>query len=229
MFGNEAAISAALMKQYDDYTIRRMGVPSLVLMERAALAVVDELMMGRDPVFNLSRVICLCGAGNNGGDGAAIARLLFIAGFRADIVFIGAEASLSDETARQLMIAKNYGVSIFENPEPESLTHLFIETGATTIVDALFGIGLSRPVAGRHLDAINMCNTSPAKVLAVDIPSGLSADTGEILGAAVQADKTVVLAFQKLGMTVEPGASLAGNTVVRDIGIVRQGGANGLD
>jgi NAD(P)H-hydrate epimerase len=223
MSGHEAAISAALMKQYDEYTIKRMGVPSMALMERAALAAVDELMSGRDPVFDLSRVICLCGAGNNGGDGAAVARLLFLAGFDAGVVCIGAEASRSAETAQQLVIAKNYGVAIVENPEAESLTRLLCETGVTTIVDALFGIGLSRPVAGRYRDAIRACNASPARVLAVDIPSGVSADTGEVLGAAVQADKTVVLAFQKLGMTVEPGMSLAGRMVVRDIGIAPPG------
>jgi NAD(P)H-hydrate epimerase len=221
---NEAAVTAALMKQYDEYTIRQMGVPSPVLMERAALAAVDELTSGRDPVFDLSHVICLCGAGNNGGDGAAVARMLFIAGFRAEILFIGNAASCTAEAAQQFKIAENYGVAFIENPEPSNLKQLLSKANVTTIVDALFGIGLSRPVTGLCREAILACNASPAKVLSVDIPSGVSADTGEIQGAAVQADKTVVFAFQKLGMTAEPGMSLAGKTVVRDIGIVRPAG-----
>jgi NAD(P)H-hydrate epimerase len=225
MAKNEAAVSAAQMKSYDEYTVRQMGVPSSVLMERAALAAVDELTSGRDPAFDLSRVICVCGAGNNGGDGAAIARLLFLAGFHAEIVFIGDAASCSAEAAQQLKIAKNYGVALIENPEPEMLTRMLAKTNVTTIVDALFGIGLSRPITGIHRDAIAACNASPAAVLSVDIPSGISADTGEIQGVAVRADKTVVFAFQKLGMTVDPGMKLAGKTVVRDIGIVRPAGA----
>ena len=114
---------------------------------------------------------------------------------------------------------------MFENPAPEALKRLLTGAGVTKIVDALFGIGLSRPLAGIYEDAILACNASPARLLAVDIPSGVSADTGEILGVASRADKTVVLAFQKWGMTVDPGKRLAGKTVIRDIGITRPGAA----
>jgi NAD(P)H-hydrate epimerase len=213
------ALTAAEMKRLDAYTIREMGVPSAVLMERAALAVVDELLHGGDPVFDASRVLCVCGAGNNGGDGAAVARILSVAGARAEILFVGSRAEASAETARQLKIAENYGVGLIENPAPADLPRLIAQSGVTTIVDALFGIGLSRPVAGLRREVILACNASAAKVLAVDIPSGVSADTGAVMGAAIRADKTVVLAFQKIGMTAEPGKSLAGRTVIRDIGV----------
>jgi NAD(P)H-hydrate epimerase len=217
----EIALTAAQMKQCDAYTIREMGLPALVLMERAALAAVDELLSGRDPAFDLARVLCVCGAGNNGGDGAAVARLLSIAGLRAEILFVGERGKATAETARQLKIAENYGVKLFENPAPSDMEKLLSDSGVTTIVDALFGIGLSRPVTGLFQDAILACNASPAKRLAVDIPSGVSADTGEVLGVALRADKTVVLAFQKIGMCLEPGKTLAGRAVIRDIGITR--------
>jgi NAD(P)H-hydrate epimerase len=213
------------MKEYDAHTIREMGVPSAVLMERAALAVVDELLSGRDPVFDTAYVLCVCGAGNNGGDGAAVARLLSIAGVRAEILFVGERAKATEETAQQLAIAENYGVRVIENPSRDDLRRLLAESGVTTIVDALFGIGLSRSVAGSYGDVILACNASPAKRLAVDIPSGVSADTGAVMGVAIRADKTVVLAFQKWGMTVEPGKSLAGRAVIRDIGVTRPAGA----
>jgi NAD(P)H-hydrate epimerase len=222
---NEIALTAAQMKECDAHTIHAMGVPSMVLMERAALSVVDELLSGRDPAFDAAYVLCVCGAGNNGGDGAAVARILSIAGLRAEILFVGERARASAETTQQLKIAENYGVKVLENPAPEDLRGLLCEAGVTTIVDALFGIGLSRAVSGLYRDVILACNASPAKRLAVDIPSGVSADTGEILGAAARADKTVVLAFQKLGMTVEPGRSLAGRQVIRDIGVTRPNAA----
>jgi NAD(P)H-hydrate epimerase len=221
----EIVLTAEQMRQCDAYTIHEMGVPSMTLMERAALAAVDELLTGRDPVFDTAYVLCVCGAGNNGGDGAAVARILSIAGVRAEILFIGDRSKASVETAQQLRIAENYGVGVLENPAPEALRDLLTEAGVTTIVDALFGIGLSRPVEGLYRDAILACDASPARILAIDIPSGVSADTGEILGVAARADKTVVLAFQKWGMTAEPGRSLAGRMVIRDIGITRIGGA----
>ena len=99
---NEIALTAAQMKRYDAHTIREMGLPALVLMERAALAVADELLTGRDPAFDTARVLCLCGAGNNGGDGVAVARLVSIAGLRAEILFVGDRSKASPETARQL-------------------------------------------------------------------------------------------------------------------------------
>ncbi|MDR2771816.1 MAG: NAD(P)H-hydrate epimerase [Clostridiales Family XIII bacterium] len=225
MRANELALTAAQMKQCDAYTIHEMGLPSMVLMERAALAVVDALLSGRDPSFDASYVLCVCGAGNNGGDGAAVARLLSITGARAEILFVGERAKASPETAQQLEIAENYGVRLLENPAPEALETLLSRSGVTTIVDALFGIGLSRPLTGLHRELIRACNASPAKRLAVDIPSGVSADTGAVLGVATRADKTVVLAFQKLGLTKEPGKSLAGRTVIRDIGITLPAGA----
>jgi hypoxanthine-DNA glycosylase len=207
-------VSAYGMKAFDRNTIESHGVPSMVLMERAALAVAEELAG-----FNLSRVICVCGAGNNGGDGIAVARLLHLARINAEILFVGDKKKMSVETQRQYAIAKSYDVPIHENK-------LAILSGATTIVDAMFGIGLTRGLSSEFLDtvkAVNKFRAGGAKVLSIDIPSGVSADTGEILGganSAVSADITVTFAYNKIGLTIEPGRTAAGRIIIKDIGII---------
>ena len=209
---NDKTVSAAEMKELDRRTIEIMGVPSMVLMERAALASVCAL---KEMGFDLSRVVCLCGAGNNGGDGIAVARLLHISGINAEILFVGDSEKCSAETARQKIIAVNYGVHVTKN----DTAPLF---KATTIVDALFGIGGSRPLEGNFRDAVLAASEARergAKVLALDIPSGISADTGEILGCAIKADATVTFAFLKAGLTKGPGRAYAGVITVKDIGI----------
>jgi len=195
------------MKRLDQRTIDGHGVPSLVLMERAALACVEVL---RDEAFDLSRVVVLAGPGNNGGDGLAIARLLHLAGVAVTVVLIGDAGRRTPEAAQQLAIADSYGVraSPIEGcPAP------------TTIVDALLGIGGARAPEGVFKEAIDYANDCSAQVLAVDMPSGVSADTGEAPGAAVRADVTVTFAYAKVGLTVGAGRELAGRVVVKDIGI----------
>jgi hypoxanthine-DNA glycosylase len=204
-------ISAAGMKALDRNTIEHHGIPSMVLMERAALAVVEALNE-----FDLSRVICVCGAGNNGGDGIAVARLLHLAGVDAKILFVGDKKKFGAETKQQYAIAKSYGVPICENDRA-------VISGAATILDAMFGIGLTRGLSGEFLDAakaVNKFRAKGAKVLSVDIPSGVSADTGEIFGGAINADATVTFSYNKIGMTMEPGKAAAGRVIIKDIGII---------
>ena len=195
------------MKACDACTIHQMLVPSSVLMERAALAVKEVLVeaYGRD-----SRVLVLCGAGNNGGDGFAVARLLLLDGIAADVYFAGKESSMTADTALQRKIFENYGGILCRNP-------VFSEY--TVVVDALFGIGLSRPVTGALAELIGETNASGKPVLAVDIPSGVSADTGQVMGTAIRADITVSFAFLKLGQLLCPGAEYCGKLMVSDIGI----------
>jgi NAD(P)H-hydrate epimerase len=203
-------VTAAEMKALDARTIHAMGVPSMVLMERAALATVDALF---ENAFDLSRVLCVCGVGNNGGDGFAIARMLHIKGVCAEVLLVGDIAKLSGETKQQMAIARNYGVRIFEND------FAILDQAHTTIVDSLFGIGGSRPLAGSYAEIVDKINSNPAEVLAVDIPSGISADTGEVLGNAVHAKTTATFAYNKIGLTVPPGSEYAGKVIIKDIGI----------
>jgi NAD(P)H-hydrate epimerase len=209
-------VTADEMRRLDKDTIECHGVPSLVLMERAALAVVGTL---HDEDFDLARVVVVCGPGNNGGDGVAVARLLHLDGRDATVVFVGGLDRRSDDMLRQWSIAVSYGVEIVEHRAAVE-SGLYLQ--ATTVVDAVFGVGGGRAPEGEFLDAVRMINrawASETEVLAVDVPSGVSADTGEAPGEAVSADVTVTFAYKKVGHTLPPGDELSGDVVVRDIGI----------
>ena len=194
------------MKQLDQATIQTMGIPSLVLMERAALAVFDCLRQH----FSLKKTLVVCGSGNNGADGMAVARLLHLAGYSVDLYLAGNPASFTEEMKIQWQAAENYQVSIVNNCR-------FSEY--TTIVDALFGVGLSRELSGKYQTLVDAINASGVPVLAVDIPSGIHAGTGQVMGTAVRAAETVTFAYRKLGISLYPGTVYAGNVRVKDVGI----------
>lgn len=195
------------MREADFYTIEKMGMPSMVLMERAALKVVEAM---EHENIDFKKILVVCGSGNNGGDGYAIARLLFLKGYQAEIYFAGNDASRSMENRQQKLIAENYGVPVvksFENQE------------YSVIVDAIFGTGLKRKITGTYHDVIESLNHMPGVKVAVDVPSGVNDTTGEIMGIAFQADFTVAIAFEKRGMTLHPGNGCTGKVIIADIGI----------
>lgn len=197
----------AQMKAADTYTIEQLGVPSLVLMERAALKVL-EIMQSRE--IDISKALIVCGSGNNGGDGFALARLLTEEGMCAEVLFAGKESSLSEECAVQKKIAEKMGIRIFTDiPKAEY----------TVIIDAVFGVGLARDISGRYSDIIHWMNEQECRKVAVDIPSGVCAGTGRILGTAFRAELTVAMACVKVGCELFPGKSCAGETVAVPIGI----------
>ncbi|MCD8338326.1 MAG: NAD(P)H-hydrate dehydratase [Lachnospiraceae bacterium] len=226
----ELLLNAKQMKACDERTIG-LGIPSVVLMERAALAVVEEMEQAS---LDLSRVLVICGSGNNGGDGFAVARMLAYtpegwagsvfppvcprqrtaakanAARQVAVFFAGKETAMTKETALERRICENCGIKISSN---------FPDGEYTTIVDAMFGIGLSRAVEGRYADVIEWINAQNAQVVSVDIPSGVSADTGCAPGRAVCADLTVTFAARKLGQILYPGAAYCGRLVCKDIGI----------
>lgn len=198
------------MKKYDTATIEYFGVPSLVLMERAALSAAEEI----EKRFKKgSKVLVVAGVGNNGGDGIAIGRILMQHGYQINIVLIGNREKCSEETARQLAIIEKYGCLVQDKMEDREYD---------IIVDALFGIGLAREVKGIYEEGIRMINEKQSFVCAIDIPSGIHADTGEIMNAAVKADITVTFGFEKLGHVLYPGCEYAGEVIVRDIGITEE-------
>lgn len=208
-------VSCERMKQLDAYTIEKRGIPSCVLMERAALKTVEEM----EKVFHKNnteeKILCVCGSGNNGGDGIAIARILFLHGYQAEIYVAGNHSSFTHETARQLSIASNYHVPVVNNPQWREYT---------TIVDAVFGVGLARPVMGKYKELIETMNRMTAWKVAVDIPSGVNGDTGAVMGAAFEADLTVTFGFLKAGLCLYPGRKNAGRTVLADIGVYGESG-----
>lgn len=195
------------MKAGDTKTIEEFGMPSMVLMERAALQCVTVMEQN---AIDLSRPLIVCGSGNNGGDGFAIARLLHLKGCSVKTVMVGNESSCSIETTQQIQILKKYGVSIDNRICPGEYS---------VIIDAIFGIGLSREINGHYKDILQTLNEMNGTKIAVDIPSGISATTGAVLGIAFRADMTVSFACEKLGTVLYPGHLYAGKVVPVDIGI----------
>lgn len=185
---------------------------SEVLMERAAGEVYKALCRN----FDLTNVLFVCGGGNNGGDGLIAAMLCAADGNKTSILFCGREDACTTETARRLTEAKKAGVEFVE----------FLTEDYTTIVDAMFGIGLSREIDGENAVIINNINRSKAKVLSVDIPSGICADNGEILGCAVKADETVAIQAYKRGHFLGDGVEMCGKITCVDIGISCAGAEN---
>lgn len=203
-------LNATQMKASDSYTIHEIGIPSAVLMERAALQTVKVM---KEIGIDLNRTLIVCGSGNNGGDGFAIARLLAEDGFIPDVVFVGNEKSRSEETCLQMQILENMGMEIGNClPEKEY----------SAIIDALFGIGLSRKIVGRYQEIIEKMNAYTGCKIAVDIASGISADDGAVMGCAFRADHTVTFAYEKLGQILFPGKSYSGQVHVVPIGITER-------
>jgi NAD(P)H-hydrate epimerase len=203
------------MRAIDRAAIEGLGIPSQVLMERAGTAVAEaaRVLLGPGGRFRV-----LCGAGNNGGDGYVAARLLHGSGHPTDVLALVPAAGLSHDAAAMRQRAATAGVAIADVAGPVALPAV----PGDVVVDALLGTGLTRPAEGRFAEAIAAiaaARAAGARVVAVDVPSGLSADSGRPLGPCVQADRTVTFAFPKRGLVVYPGASLAGEVTVADIGI----------
>ncbi|MBR7112832.1 MAG: NAD(P)H-hydrate dehydratase [Clostridia bacterium] len=205
-------LTAHEMKEADQNTIHQ-GTASLVLMERAAKAVFDVLLAE----FPTEKVLVCCGSGNNGGDGFALARLLLEHGIDTTITYLGQwnEKGEPDATSMSLECAAEFK----KLPKSIHIKKTPSLTGVSTVVDAIFGIGLSRPLTGTFLEAARAINASKLPVLAIDIPSGVHADNGQVLGGAVRATKTVAIAAKKYGHLLFPGADLSGEVTVTDIGI----------
>lgn len=203
-------VTAKEMKALDRHTIEEVGLPSSVLMERAALAVFNHIMTL--PKEKRHQVVIVVGAGNNGGDGLAVARLLHLAGVPVQLLFATAPTKASEENRRQQHACGYYQIPASTDPS--------VLAKATLIVDAIFGIGLDRPVTGTFADLIDAINAAPAPVVAIDIPSGLNTDTGDVMGVAVRAASTITMAYQKIGLTTPNGEEYAGKVIVADqIGI----------
>lgn len=207
----EYLVTGKEMRAYDTYTIEHIGIPAMVLMERAALQV--AACVEKHLYRKKGRVLCVCGTGNNGGDGLSVVRLLIDKGIAAEAVLIGNREHAGRELLMQLSILEKYGITPYTKvPDGEY----------DILVDALFGTGLSREITGAYRDAVEAMNQKEAVRISVDIPSGINADTGAVLGAAVRADETVTLAFLKRGLYLYPGAEYAGKISVADIGITKR-------
>lgn len=195
------------MQKADRHTIEEIGIPSVVLMEHAACSMVNVL---REEKFDCSDVLIACGSGNNGGDGFAIARLLYEQGCQVTVLFAGNESSMSEECKMQADIVRNLGIPIVTELE---------EKEYTVVLDAVFGAGLNREITGHYRELIDRLNEMSGRKAAVDIPSGICSGSGQVLGTAFRAELTVAFQCEKLGCVLFPGKEYAGKVVTTDIGI----------
>ena len=213
---------AAQMKELDRTAIEEWGIPSLELMERAAQAATEEAVKllydeAAAPRKRFSTAV-FYGPGNNGGDGVAMARLLLEKGFFVKAYLVGNREKMTpDELAMEEKLIAAGGRLIDFTPDAAE-EKAFVE-GCDLCVDALFGVGLCREVGGDFAQAIRWMNEAPCPVASCDIPSGVSADTGDILGTAVRADLTVTFTCAKPGLYLGEGGPCAGRVVAADIGV----------
>ncbi len=200
------AVDSKRMKMIDDYTVNTVGIPAMELMERAASKLVSVMQQS---ITKEDRILAVCGPGNNGGDGVAAGRILFLQGYHVAILFIGEEGKCTPQMRAQLEMAKNLEIPL-ENSNKLSEYNI--------IIDAVFGVGLSKPVTGVFEEIIRKLNENQSVVYSVDIPSGISAENGAVMNVAVKADETVTFGHNKIGLLLYPGAEYAGKITVADIG-----------
>ena len=213
-------VSNQQMRDLDRQAIESIGIPSLVLMENAGRAVAEQAaLLASEQSCN--RLVILAGPGNNGGDGFVVGRQLLASGFEVELFLVGVQPhELSGDANKQLKIWQNLDYPITTVACEDDIQQ--IDFSDCLVIDALFGTGLRRELTGVYVSLITRLNDSsdgPLLVISVDMPSGISGDSGRVMGAAVHADITIALAWPKLGMFIADGPNFVGDVNVVDIGI----------
>lgn len=206
------------MRELDDYAINHVGIPSTLLMTNAANHIAKAAIT-QNP--NCGPVAVFCGTGNNGGDGIAAAVFLKKHFIPVRAFLTGNRDKMTPDTLEMERRFSEVG-GVVEVFDPASQDICDFVNGSAVIIDALFGIGLNADLCGDALSAVEMINNASAFVISADIPSGVEADTGKILGHSVVADLTVTFTLPKPGLFVEPGCTRCGQIVIADIGIPEQ-------
>ena len=210
-------LSAESMRAVDRAAIEELGIPSLVLMENAALGVVEAIGR-RFPGPRAALVVC--GPGNNGGDGLAVARHLVARDWEVRILLVQGGRPLTPDAAIQLGICRRLEIPVSEIETEGAIEAAFAAgSGCDLAVDALFGTGLTRPLAGLFAAVVAALNELPLPVLAVDLPSGLSGSAADPLGPHVVAAVTVTFAAPKIPHVFAPAAAAVGEMVVAGLGL----------
>ena len=210
-------LTAEAMREVDRAAIEELGIPSLVLMENAAIGVVEAI---GESFGEAESAAVFCGPGNNGGDGLAVARHLSVRGWEVRIFLVAGGRPLSNDAAIQLSICRKSELVVMEVASPADLAGA-AEAAAECdlVVDALFGTGLTRPLEGLFADAVEAINDLPIPCVAVDLPSGLSGSEAQPIGPHVEADLTVTFAAPKVAHVFPPAADAVGEMAVTDLGI----------
>ncbi len=198
------------MSRIDDYAINVIGIPQMVLMERAALSVYSYI---ESKFNNDSKILVVVEGGNNGGDGLALARILHGNGYDVEVYWGEILGKTSQAFNAQLEIARKLNIKFADD---------IVNYGYDVVVDAVFGAGLNRAITGKLADVVNAMNDVDAFKLAVDIPSGIDATNGYVLGTAFRADATITFAIMKMGLLTGMGYEYSGQVTVADIGIPKK-------
>ncbi len=209
-------ITAKQAKEIDIKAHEKFGISTLVLMENAGRAVANEVLESLD---SKKSIAIFCGKGNNGGDGFVAGRHFLIRGIKPDIYLAGRIQDVGGTARINLDILLKLKQKIIEVEENLGLVIKNKFSKHDLVIDALLGVGLFGEVRGIYRDLIGIINTSRAYILSIDIPSGLDATTGKILGYCVKADKTVTFVAKKRGMVIGDGPKYCGKIAVRDLGI----------
>ena len=208
-------LKSSLIRQIDAAAVQELGIPGLLLMENAARGAC-EVLQSQKPN---GRILIACGPGNNGGDGLAVARLLAADGIESQVYLIREGKTLTADAQSNLGFLDRCGISVVET-DAESLQIAVSQlTTEDWFVDALLGTGISGTLRSPYFEIVEAVNLSAARVLAVDVPSGLDSETGEPCGVAVRADVTVTFVASKVGFRFEHALPYLGSVVVRHIGV----------
>jgi NAD(P)H-hydrate epimerase len=209
------------VRAFDTHAINTLGVPGVVLMENAGRSCA-ELIKEKLENINKPKVCIFCGTGNNGGDGYVIARHLGNYGYQVTVVIFGEHNKIKGDARINLEILQSLNQNIeYMNPDSDDIVNQVdrYAAGADLIVDSLLGTGLTGEVKSSYKQLIEAINELQCPILAVDIPSGLDCDTGEILGAAIVADYTVTFVALKKGFTSERAKQYTGEIYIASIGV----------
>ncbi len=209
-------VTAGQMKDIDRKAMSEWGIPGIVLMENAGRAVADALEEALEPL-DLMKVAVVCGKGNNGGDGFVAARHLLNRGIEVECMLLGSAADLTGDARTNADILLKSGIPLAELTGSSALAERLAD--AEVIIDAIFGTGLDTAPRDLYAEAIDAINENDCFVLAVDVPSGVDADSGGVPGSAVDADLTVTMGLPKQGLLLYPGRACCGDIEVADIGI----------
>ncbi|GAW28931.1 NAD(P)H-hydrate dehydratase [Carboxydocella sp. ULO1] len=207
------------MRQLDQLAIKKLGIPGAVLMENAGVQVVQavEKLLGE---LRGKRATILVGKGNNGGDGLVVARHLLNRGMEVKTLLLAAPEEIRGDARLNLEILHNLGYKVHYAGQPSSLNTVKVALLYTDIIiDAIYGTGFQGSVPEYIGQVINLVNDSGKPIVAVDIPSGVEGASGHVHGPAIKATATVTMAYPKVGLVVEPGASFCGQLLVADISI----------
>ncbi|QGG49112.1 NAD(P)H-hydrate dehydratase [Heliorestis convoluta] len=215
-------VTAAEMNRMDQRATEEYGIPSLLLMENAGIEVAKQVTKLLGGTCEGKSILILCGKGSNGGDGFVVARHLLNKGADVKLFLLAPERDVRGDALTNLTIYKRMGGKIYALMDQKDLNALRMGLLSThLVVDAIYGTGFSGTVPKLITRAIEMLNELALPTLAVDVPSGLEVNTGKISNICLKATMTVTFGLPKLGLLLEPGASVAGKLVVVDISIPR--------